>query len=274
MSRASKRRRQRLGAVTYGATDLLCNDFEPSRNTLSTSIVEVEPDGPRLQKLQERVAEVEGWYRLLTGEHAALRSDRDRLARHAEALQSELTRIKDEAEALRLHVDRLETECDPEELSPRAMQGTSPMNWIVNLSQRVWKQKAVLVAVVALATMIARDPAVSNILGSTTAWIASTMERSDQESESDGYVRYAQMVTATSQYEEVKQWYNENEASLSGDTLLEAQDRLRAARLRDLEARLAFLPELARHCAEAGVPVPEGDAAALAAIEAETVFVR
>ena len=75
-----------------------------------------------------------------------------------------------------------------------------------------------------------------------------------------------EMVAAEA--DRARQYYNEHEAALAGDALLEAQDRLRAAKARDRQARLAFLPELARQCRLADVPLPEEAAGALATLDA------
>ena len=69
----------------------------------------------------------------------------------------------------------------------------------------------------------------------------------------------AQMVAARD--------YNERESTLKGDALLEAQDRLRAAKSRYRQARLAFWPELAEQCRQAGVPVPREAAEALVVVK-------
>jgi hypothetical protein len=88
--------------------------------------------------------------------------------------------------------------------------------------------------------------------------------------DASGFVRYAAMINSRDQLERVRKEYNDGEASLKGDALLEAQDRLRAAKARYRQARLAFLPELARACDEVKVPLPRDSAEALAALKSET----
>ena len=88
----------------------------------------------------------------------------------------------------------------------------------------------------------------------------------------DGYLGYARMVAASKRYEEARRAYNAEADSLLGDSgPLDAQDELREARLRDREARLAFLPELSRRCLEIGVPVPQDDAVALESLKDELI---
>jgi hypothetical protein len=78
------------------------------------------------------------------------------------------------------------------------------------------------------------------------------------------------MINARDQLERVRKAYNEGEGTLKGDALLAAQDRLRAAKTRYREARLAFLPELAKRCELARIAVPAESAQALASLTSET----
>ena len=78
------------------------------------------------------------------------------------------------------------------------------------------------------------------------------------------------MIQSREQLERARREYNESESRLKGDALLEAQDRLRTAKARDRQAKLAFLPELVRQCDQARLPVPREAAETLAALHTET----
>ena len=85
-----------------------------------------------------------------------------------------------------------------------------------------------------------------------------------------GFVLYAAMIQARDDAERARAEYNERESALKGDALLEAQDRLRSAKVRYRQARLAFLPELARQCEQVKLPVPKEATEALAMLRQET----
>jgi predicted negative regulator of RcsB-dependent stress response len=78
------------------------------------------------------------------------------------------------------------------------------------------------------------------------------------------------MISSLERLERARAEYNKGEETLKGDALLEAQDRLRAAKARYREARHAFLPELARQCEQARVSLPREAAQALAALNDES----
>ncbi len=78
------------------------------------------------------------------------------------------------------------------------------------------------------------------------------------------------MIQARDEAEKARLEYNERESTLKGDALLEAQDRLRSAKARYRQARLAFLPELARQCEQVKLPVPKEATEALALLKQET----
>ena len=143
------------------------------------------------------------------------------------------------------------------------------MGRIVNFVQAVGRHKWATAAVVALATLLARDPAVRGVIGSAAERARQAVRGVEDPAES-GFLRYAAMLNSREQAERARREYNANEGTLKGDALLEAQDRLRAAKARDRQARLAFLPELARRCRQAGVPLPREAAEALAALNAES----
>ncbi|RUL88261.1 mitotic spindle assembly checkpoint protein MAD1 [Tautonia sociabilis] len=264
MSRNARRRRERLVPQGWDAIGALAD----------VAIVpgpEVDPSAAdRLQgetdRLRRRVDEVEGRFRLVHRDRESIRKDRDRANSRVRELQAELNRLADEHEGLRAHLDRLRA--DSPHPATIVMEGAPQMNSVATLLGKAWRNKAVTVAALAVGLLVARDPAVSGAVRSVAESAASAVGRGDRE---NGYLGYARMVAASLEYEAARRAYNESADSLDGDALLEAQDNLRAARLRDREARLAFLPELARRCAEAGVPVPQRDAVALEDLKAELV---
>ena len=121
---------------------------------------------------------------------------------------------------------------------------------IRGIVQKSIQYKWAAAAALAVVTFAARDPWVSSLLGSAATRVRETVGGRDRsDGASDGYVRYAAMIQAREQMERARKDYNEREGQLKGDALLEAQDHLRAAKTRYRQARLAFLPELARRCA-------------------------
>ena len=127
-------------------------------------------------------------------------------------------------------------------------------------------------ALVAIGTLLARDPIVQGGVSSVVSQARRAVSGEDEsarEASASGFVNYAAMLHAREQAERARLDYNTNEAALKGDALLEAQDRLRGAKARCRQARLAFLPELARQCERAGMPLPRESADALAALKAE-----
>ena len=129
------------------------------------------------------------------------------------------------------------------------------------------RHKWATAAVVTIATLLARDPTVQGAIGSALSRARQVVrgDASEDRTPADsGFLRYAAMIHGREQAERARREYNENEARLKGDALLEAQDRLRTAKARDRQARLAFLPELARQCELARVPLPREAADALA----------
>ena len=268
MSRNARCRRDRLVPRDRGAFGHPAADFEGP----AALPIRIVPDGPGpdTDDRAESPAEAQARLRLLREDLGRLRDDRGRSARHAAAPAVEVGRLRDEAEALRAHVDRLEAGRADRPLNPMThREGATHMNRIHQLARLARRNKAATAAVLAVGALVARDPAVSGAVRTAADAAASAVGRGDRAE--DGYVAYARMVTAGDAYEAARAAYNATEAELSGDALLAAQDRLRAARLRDREARLAFLPALARRCREASVAVPEADAEALAALEAELV---
>ena len=128
-------------------------------------------------------------------------------------------------------------------------------------------------ALVAIGTLLARDPIVQGGVSSVVSQARRAVSGGDEASRdasASGFVNYAAMLHAREQAERARLDYNTNEATLKGDALLEAQDRLRGAKARYRQARLAFLPELARQCERARMPLPRETAEELAALKAET----
>src|SRR3954467_12414032 len=72
---------------------------------------EVSGQGGRLRqenaRLRNEVAEIEGWYRLLQAEHAALRDNDRRTGLRATELQAEVNRLDGENQELRALASRL-----------------------------------------------------------------------------------------------------------------------------------------------------------------------
>jgi len=220
--------------------------------------------------LRERVAEVEGWYRLLEADHAALKDNDRRNSRRTTELQAEVNRLDVENQELSALVSRpgWEGQADKEkEQEGRVMLRMAP--WIRGLQRHKWAAAALMT----IGTLLARDAAVQGVFAGAMArvrQVAGSSEDHAGRSDGSGFVRYAAMINSRDQLDRARKEYNEGEAKLKGDALLEAQDRLRAARTRYREARLAFLPELARHCDQARVALPRESAEALAALKGET----
>ena len=129
------------------------------------------------------------------------------------------------------------------------------MNRLRNLARSAARNKLAVAAALAIGAFVARDPWVGGLVASARGHLADAIGRRDR-AEADGYLRFAEMVQAREAAERARRDYNEGEPTLKGDALLEAQDRLRAAKARDRQARLAFYPELARRCRSADVPLP------------------
>jgi hypothetical protein len=214
--------------------------------------------------LREQVAEVEGWYRLLQAEHTNLQTLHGRCGREAIGLRATVHRLEVENKELQDILARAgRGDSRTQELTRMRIQG---------LFRSVVKYKWVAATALALGALAARDPWVGGLFGSAATRVRDAVGRRDgqeQATADSGYVRYAAMVQAREQAERARDDYNAREASLKGDALLEAQDRLRAAKARYLRARLAFLPELARRCDEVGVPLPREAAEALVALKTE-----
>jgi hypothetical protein len=235
-------------------------------------------------RLRDELSEMEGWYRLLQAEHATVEGRLGQSARRLTELQAEANRLALENHELQTILSR--TPADPL-VDPGAAEGQRPrhgqvmlkekgeytaMRRIFELIRSVRQHKWATAAFVTLAALLARDPAVQSAVGSGWDRVKQAVGARSREggSQADsGFLRYAAMVHSREQLDRERREYNEREAQLKGDALLEAQDRLRSARNRDRQARLAFLPELARQCEEARIPLPREAAEALASLKTE-----
>jgi hypothetical protein len=143
---------------------------------------------------------------------------------------------------------------------------------ISGLVRTIFRHRWATAAAVAIATLIARDPSVRGALGSALDGplrLAGFERDAERSSASSGFLRYAALIQSRDQAEQARRDYNERESTLKGDALLEAQDRLRAAKHRYRQARLAFWPELAEQCRQAGTPLPREAAEALVVMKNE-----
>ena len=220
------------------------------------------------QGLRDALAEAEGWYRLLQVDHSTLQARHDQVGRKIAQLQAEADRpgSKDrEREAL---VDR---PAGPGRAAPFRKDETT-MNRTKEAFRALRRHKWASAALVALATLLARDPAVQGLFSSGLAKVRE-IGRGKEEGRDpapSGFVLYASMIQARDEAEKARLDYNQGEATLKGDALLEAQDLLRATKARYRQARLAFLPELVRQCQEARLPVPREAVDAFASLKQET----
>jgi hypothetical protein len=219
-------------------------------------------------KLAEQLREAEAWYHLLQVDHAALGRKHERIGRKAAELQAELDRLGS--------MDRDQKAAGPPEGSGRLAgpgpgEDSNPMirisNW-TRLARRHWWATA---GVIVVATLLARDPGVRDLGSQAVARVRQTGHGGEPTGDpaASGYVRYAAMIWARDEAERARAEYNDREATLKGDALLEAQDRLRAVKARHRQARVAFLPELARRCEQARIPVPREAVEALASLRQE-----
>jgi len=263
MSRAATIRRRRREDEAWLS---VCRRAEDDAEDLRD---ECERLREELARVRDELAEVEGWYRLLQENHASLQESERRASRRTTELQSESNRL--EAENHELRAVASADVAGGRETRNRAEGATMTMRY-QRVLQRARDHKWAFAALMAIATLLARDPGVRGVLGQVAGRVRQAVEGDDVASRdaATGYVRYAAMLNSRDQAERAKAEYNANEATLKGDALLEAQDRLRAAKARYREARLAFLPELAHQCEQAKVALPSEAAQALASLKAET----
>jgi len=221
-------------------------------------------------RLREEIAEVQGWYVLLKVDHAALEKRHRQVGCKTAELQAEKDRLDVENRELRALAFAREGHGSDD---TRGSGEVPLMARIFRHLNGLRKNRWAAAALVAIGTLLARDPIVREGAASVVSRVkraANGGDESPRDTSAAGFVNYATMLDAREQAERARLDYNSNEAALKGDSLLEAQDRLRAAKARYRQARLAFLPELARHCERAGMPLPREASEALAALNAET----
>jgi len=237
--------------------------------------LEQEEQGGRLDaenaRLREDLREVEGWYRLLQADHATLQGRMAESGRRMTALQAESNRLAAENQDLHALVAR---SAPDQERRPGYVSGKeNSMIRVADFLRSARRHRWAAAALATIATLLARDPTVRDVFASAADRVRQAVghEAGEGRATADsGFLRYAAMIQSREQVDRARREYNENEGRLKGDALLEAQDHLRAARARDRQARLAFLPELARQCERAGMPLPREAAEALAALDRET----
>jgi hypothetical protein len=219
-------------------------------------------------QLRDRNDEVEGWYRLLQAEHATLQERHEQVARKAAEVQAEFDRLETRNRQLEAFADRPAGPGRSAEPGKECTDMTRIGNWFKMARDHKWGAALAL----ALATLIARDPGVQEVFSAAIAKVrqGGAGDDNSRDPSRSGYVRYAAMIQARDEAEKARADYNDRESSLKGDVLLEAQDRLRAAKARYRQARLAFLPELARRCEQAKLPVPREAVEALASLRQES----
>ena len=219
-------------------------------------------------RLRDALAEVEAWYRLLQADHASLQARHGQVGRKVGQLQSEVDRLESENQGFEALAGRPVL---PERAAGLSRKDDTTMNRIKAALQSAARHKWASAALVAFATLLARDPGVQGLFSSTLARVRDLGGQNETaEGSPSGFVLYAAMSQAREESEKARLDYNEREASLKGDVLLEAQDRLRATKARYRQAREAFLPELIRQCRQAKLPVPKGAMDEYAALEQET----
>jgi len=181
------------------------------------------------EELKSQVEEVEGWYRLLQADHAALQHREGRADLRATDLQAEVHRLAVENEELRALVARHEEAGHP---AGRSGDGFT-MTRITEALKAIRRHKWATAAVVAFGALLARDPAVQGLAASVTTRARQAIDRHRDEARDEadsGFLRYAALVNTRDELERLRDEYNAREATLKGDALLEAQDRLRAAK--------------------------------------------
>jgi hypothetical protein len=277
MSRSTAARRRRDDGDAWRAA--------PWSVAVASELEDWQERGERLgaenARLKDELSEVEGWYRLLQADHATLQARMSQSSRRITELQAEANRLATENQGLQVLVSR----SLPDAIGPageRTGQGQrqgeregedSAMTRIFDWVRSAQRHKWATAAVVTIATLLARDPTIQDVLGSAVSRVRQGLGGNrveDHTGAGSGFLRYAAMIHSREQLEHERRAYNAKEATLKGDALLEAQDRLRAAKARNLQARRAFLPELARQCEQARLPLPREAADALAALNTET----
>ena len=218
-------------------------------------------------RLRDMLTEAEAWYRLLQADHATLQARHGQVGRKADMLQAEVDRLESNNRELQALVDRPVGSGRAAGLVKDDTNMTRINGWFRSLRRHKWASAAVL----ALMTLLARDPGVQSVFSSALSRVRELGQahESGRDPASSGFVLYAAMIQARDEAEKARDDYNSREASLKGDALLEAQDRLRLSKARYRQARLAFLPELASRCEQAKLPVPKEALESLALLRQE-----
>jgi hypothetical protein len=262
MSRGMATRRRGLRAQTW---------VEES-SSVESIVDEAEQRAERLDaenaRLRDELAEAEGWYRLLQADHASLQHKHEQVGCKVGKLQSELDRLESRNQELEAVIDR------PVE-SRRTAGSTQKEMTMIRINEgfrSLRRHKWASAALVALVTLLARDPGVQGLFNSAVAKVRDlgNGNGADRDRSNSGFVLYAAMIQARDEAEKARADYNERESMLKGDALLESQDQVRSAKARYRQARLAFLPELARQCDQVKLPVPKEASEALALLKQET----
>src|SRR4051812_10450004 len=145
------------------------------------------------EELKSQVEEVEGWYLLLQADHAALQHREGRADLRATDLQAEVHRLSVENEELRALVAR------NEDAGPQAGRSGDgfPMTRITEVLQSIRRHKWATAAVVAIGTLLARDPAVQGLAGSVAARVRQAVDRhrdGARDEADSGFLRYATLI--------------------------------------------------------------------------------
>ncbi len=263
MSRGEASRRRGLRATTW-------DDESPGAAVL---VEDADRRAGRLdaenERLRDDLTEVEGWYRLLQADHASLQARHDQVGRKAAQLQLEADRLESKNRGLEALFNR---PAGPDRRAgTQQVKDETTMNRIKAALRSAGRHKWASAALVAFATLLARDPGVQTIFSTVLAKVRDLGGKAEvAEVSPSGFVLYAAMSQAREDSERARLEYNERESSLKGDALLEAQDRLRATKARYRQSRQAFLPELIRQCRQANLPVPKDALEQYASLEQET----
>jgi hypothetical protein len=214
-------------------------------------------------RLRDALIETEGWYRLLQADHASLQARHGQVGRKSVELQAAIGRLESRNRELEVLEDRPAGSARAAATSGKESTMVRIQDGLKSLGRHKWASAAL----VAFATLLARDPGVQGLFSSVVSKVRGDEAGRDQAS--SGFVLYVAMIQARDEAEKARADYNEREATLKGDALLEAQDRVRSAKSRYRRARVAFLPELARQCDRAKLPVPREATEALALLQQE-----
>ena len=130
-------------------------------------------------------------------------------------------------------------------------------NWIRSAPRHKWATAAV----VTIATLLARDTGIQEVIGSAVSGARQAVSGGRGGGKGrigvdSGFLRYAAMIQSREQLERARREYNENESRLKGDALLEAQDRLRRRRPATARPSSPFSPNWSGSATRLGCPSP------------------